>query len=460
MKQLTIRYFTGLFLASLIMAGCSKKLDIDPRQSVDVNDALNTPADIESAVVGGYSVLGSGSLYGNNLILLPDLIIADENIDWYGTFRSFSDIYNIETDKFNPEAARTWAAAYDAINIANNILSSLDILTNQDQRNRIEGEARFIRGLMYFELIRLFSNPDPSVNNNLGVPLILTPSRTEEEASRLDARSSVTEVYTQVKSDLTTAIAKLPETNENGRATVFAAQAVMARVHLQLGEYEEARDYANDVIENGPFQLNSGVTSGFYNKNTAESVFEIQQNDQNTAFNSNDGLTTFYGNWPNGVGRADIEPSYDLYFSYDENDKRFLELFDFGTDDSPFPDGLYTKKWKDLGQNIPVIRIAEMYLIRAETNRRLGTSVGDSPAADLAVIRERAGLDPIANPSLNDILQERIYELAFEGFRMHDYKRLELSGASLPWNAPEYVLPIPEREILANKNLVQNPGYN
>lgn len=452
--------FAAVLISSVIGSGCNKKLDIDPRQSVDVENALNTAADIESALIGGYSIMGRGSLYGNNLVMLPELLVPDYNIDWYGTFRSYSDIYNSSQDKFNAEAARTWASGYEAINVANSVLDAIDIVTDTDDKNRIEGEAYFIRGLMYFEMLRLYSNPDQTKNNNLGIPIVLTPSKNEADASRRDPRSTIDQVYTQIKSDLNAAISGLPGSNEVGRATRWAAMAIMARVHLQLEEYEEARDLASEVIENGPFSLNSGVTSVFYNKNTPESIFEIQQNDQNTAFNSNDGLTTFYGNWPNGVGRADIEINYDFYFDQEnENDQRFTELFDFGTAGSPFPTGLYTKKWKDLGQNIPIIRLAEMYLIRAETNERLGTEVGQSPEADIEVIRNRAGLEKIAAPTLDDILWERRLELAFEGFRSHDYKRLKEESAFLPWNDNAYVMPIPEREILANTSLIQNAGY-
>lgn len=453
------KLFFILVLLSLGFAQCSKKLEIEPEQSVDATNALRTAGDVESAAIGAYSILGKGSLYGNNLLMLPELIVADDNLDWYGTFKGYADIYNAETDKFNPEAERTWAGAYNAINVANSILGSLNVVTDADDKHRLEGEALFIRGLMYFELLRLYSNPDVSKNGGLGVPLILTPTTNEEQASQKKGRDPISAVYTSLLADLKKAVTLLPTDNNPGRATAWAAKAVLARVHLQRGEYSDALQYANDIIENGPFSLNSGVTAVFYNKNTPESIFEIQQNDQNTAFNSNDGLTTFYGNWPNGVGRADIEPSYDFLDSYDPDDKRMLELFDFGAATSPFPDGLYTKKWKELGQNIPVIRLAEMYLIRAEANQRLSSAVGATPGEDIAVIRDRAGLPGISNPTLAAILQERRFELAYEGFRSHDYKRLRGADAALPWNADRYVLPIPERERLANDLLVQNVGY-
>jgi hypothetical protein len=103
-----------------------------------------------------------------------------------------------------------------------------------------------------------------------------------------------------------------------------------------------------------------------------------------------------------------------------------------------------------------------MYLIRAECNLRLGSNVGATPASDLAQIRNpaRVGLPVIANPTINDVLQERIRELAFEGVRIHDIKRLKQSTGTFAWNSDLLVFPIPQREVDASRGvIVQNPGY-
>jgi hypothetical protein len=100
-----------------------------------------------------------------------------------------------------------------------------------------------------------------------------------------------------------------------------------------------------------------------------------------------------------------------------------------------------------------------MYLIRAEANFRLASSTGATPEQDLNTIRARVGLPPIIGPTLNDILKERKLELMFEGFTLHDIKRLQGSVGLLPWNDPKLVFPIPQREMNANPNLTQNDGY-
>jgi hypothetical protein len=121
----------------------------------------------------------------------------------------------------------------------------------------------------------------------------------------------------------------------------------------------------------------------------------------------------------------------------------------------------YTSKHNSRFANVRVIRLAEMYLIRAEANFRLGTTVGDSPLNDVNRIRTRAGLPALTAGELTlaRILRERKLELAFEGQALHDIKRLQGTVGGLPWNSPKLVFPIPEREIIANPNLTQNEGY-
>jgi len=119
----------------------------------------------------------------------------------------------------------------------------------------------------------------------------------------------------------------------------------------------------------------------------------------------------------------------------------------------------YSGKWNNQFGNVTVIRLAEMYLIRAEANARLSTSVGATPVADYNIVRTRALLPAAATVTLEQILLERRRELAHEGFRIHDIKRTKASIGGFAYNADELVFPIPSRELDANPNLTQNPGY-
>ena len=123
-------------------------------------------------------------------------------------------------------------------------------------------------------------------------------------------------------------------------------------------------------------------------------------------------------------------------------------------------DDVLTSKYTNQYGNIHVIRLAEMYLIRAEANYRLGTSIGAAPLDDINTIRNRAKASELTSVTLDDIMLERTKELAFEGFLIHDLKRTKSNIGSLSWNSDKLVFPIPLREMQVNKKLVQNPGYN
>jgi hypothetical protein len=117
-------------------------------------------------------------------------------------------------------------------------------------------------------------------------------------------------------------------------------------------------------------------------------------------------------------------------------------------------------KWQLQYRNLPVIRLAELYLTRAEANFRLGTAVGATPLQDVNRTRQRAGLLPLVVVTLDDILLERRLELAHEGHRIHEIKRLMGTADGFAYNADELVFPIPQREVDASRGvIVQNPGY-
>lgn len=454
-KNYILKAVLGLTLFSTAIS-CSKQLDIEPKQNISSETALSTPEDVQNALIGAYSVLGGGALYGTNLVFLPDLYAGNNYLDWTGTFNTYRDVANKNLTSTNAEATRTWIAAYRAINISNTIIGALDIVADPDTKTRIEGEALFIRAIMHFELVRLFGLPyeNGTANSNPGIPLLLKAVKSTGDVEVNLPRNTVAEVYAQVETDLTAAIAKLPESNDN-RATTYSALAFLSRVYLQEQKYAEARDAANTVISSGDFTFLADLEAPFRTKNSGEGLFEIQQDEQTNAGTSNDGLATFYSSLP-GIGRADARVNVTFVASFEANDKRRTELIYAGTGDKP---GSFTIKWSDFYGNIPVARLTEMYLTRAECNLRLGTVVGDTPANDINKIRQRAGLLPILLPTVANILAEREKELAFEGFRLHDYKRTKRSIGAFTYLDPKLVFPIPDREMNANKSLVQNPGY-
>jgi starch-binding outer membrane protein, SusD/RagB family len=462
-----------LSLACVVfLASCDSKLDIEPRQSINAETAIENAVDLESVVKGAYSIAAGGSLYGTNLNVIPELLGNTNYCTWVGSFQGYRQLNAKNMNSLNTEASRTWIQAYNAIKNLNVALVNLDKVTDADLKNQLEGEALFLRGALYFELVRLYGLPfDATITNNqLGVPLILTPTSSVDEASVKLPRNTVAEVYTRVITDLTAASTKLP--NDNGtRADKYTAFAFLSRVYLQQQNYSAALTAANTVIASGKYSLGASVTSVFGNKNTAESIFEIQQNDQNNAGTSNDGLATFYANLP-GIGRADLRPLGAFINSFEATDTRRTTLFYAGQSGANPPvarPGFNANgKWTAFGQNIPVVRLSEMYLTRAECNFRLLSVVGDTPINDVNRVRQRAGATPRLLLTLDLILQERDFELCFEGLRIHDYKRTKRSASTisiggvataLTFNDRRLVLPIPLREVQANELLVQNAGY-
>lgn len=445
------------------LSACEKQLELDPQQSVDAATALDTPEKVQSAIVGAYARAGTANLYGTNLTLLPELLASDNYVLWQGTFTSYRDVFRRQITNNNTEAARTWQLAYQTINFTNLILEALPVVTDADDKAQYEGEARFIRGALFFELVRLYALPYQAGVANLGVPLTLTANKTEEQAAQQIARSTVGEVYAQVLADLRAAEQLLPEENPrgNGRVNKFSAKAMLSRVYLQQGNYAQARNLASEVIEDGAdigLMLTPSVTAPFRVRNSSESLFEIQQNDQYNAGAANDGLATFFA--PSNKGRGDVavlDPFLDLF---EPNDLRGPTAGLLFTEDTGGRAGrIRTTKWNEFGQNLPIIRLSEMYLTRAEANFELGTTVGATPLEDINTIRERANATPLTTLALDDILLERQLELAFEGVRIHDIRRRQRNAGTLAWNSPRLVFPIPLYELNLNKALVQNPGY-
>lgn len=456
-----LRYITAFaFFILIIQTACTKKLDIEPQQSVDATEAITTAEHVDAAVVGMYSLLGNGALYGTNLLMLPDLQASDNYLSWRGTFQSFRQVANKEMTRDNAEALRTWQYGYEAINMANVVLESLDLVDDAELKQQLEGEALFVRGIMHFELQRFYSLPwgATATNNHPGIVIKTKATRDETAAFEQLPRNSASDVYEQVISDLTKAAENLPRTNGT-RAGKYAAYAFLSRVYLQQHDYVKALAAADSVIQSDLFKMNASITAVFDNKNTSESIFEIQQTDQNNAGTANDGMATFYASLI-GIGRADVRMVSEFLDTYNENDLRLSQWYYIGV--GRRPDNPYCSKWKSFSQNLTVVRLAEMYLTRAECNVRLSSSVGDTPENDLAKIINplRVTLPEIANPTLDDILDVRLHELAFEGVRIHDIKRLQTMTGDYDWNANELVFPIPQREVDATNGVIaQNPGY-
>ena len=441
------------FYVLLLLTGfsCSKSLNISPTQSIDQTMALNTSSDVLVALTGAYADLGAANFYGGYPFITSELLANAGELNWTGTYQQFTQINNKTIPVDNSFVADMWLAGYAAINDVNNVLAALSVV-DAGKKDRVEGEAKFIRGAVLFDLVRLYgkswNDGDPASND--GVPIVLTPTNVISPAN-LVKRDKVLAVYTQVIKDLSDAEAKLPASN-GFYATKAAAAGMLARVYLQKADYASAAQAANRAIVSATgngISLTPTYAGAFpanASGNTAEDIFAMQV----TTSSGNNSFQTFFS----ANSRGDIQINDAHIALYENGDDRLNLFYNSGG-------SRYTGKFDYLYGNVHIIRLAEMYLIRAESNFRLNTAVGNTPLADINLIRERAKLTDLlpGQLTLAAILKERKLELAFEGQALHDIKRLMGTVGPLPWNSPKLILPIPLREIRVNPNLTQNAGY-
>lgn len=457
-------FISALAVALILFQGCDSLLEVEPQQSVDSEDAITTAEDVRSVLVGAYDAMGDGDLYGGWIQMTGDLLASEGNMSFVGTFFGPREIANKNQLYDNGQLTSTWIDAYNTINITNNVLANLDLL-DASEVPRVEGEAKLIRGMMYFELVRLFAAPYEAgqVNNQAGVPIVLEPTDLITETDNV-SRSSVEDVYTLILDDLNDAKNFLSISNpvESYYGNSMVASAMLSRVYLQQGDYEDARDEASRVIEEGNYSLaqsteigGSDFAAAFNNEsNASEDIFALQ----NTNQDGTNSFITFYAE----DSRGDIVISQEHLDEYEANDDRLNLFYSVGSD-------IFTGKWDELpnseinsANNVNLIRLAEMYLTRAEANFRLGEVEGDTPLNDLNRIRARVDLPEYILPTdfdLDDILRERKHELMFEGNLLHDLKRTQRDVGSRTYDDPKLVLPIPRRDIDVNSNLCQNPTY-
>ncbi|HEX6132442.1 MAG TPA: RagB/SusD family nutrient uptake outer membrane protein [Longimicrobiales bacterium] len=428
--------------AAAFLAACDSPLDTNPTASIDADEALTTQRGIELGLNGAYRGLQDGDLYGNVHMVYPDLYV--DNLEFTGTFQTDREVFLRNISTSNTQVLNTWEESYDGINRANNLLDAIPNVSGMaaDLQARYRGEALFIRSLLYYVLVSYHG----------GVPIITEPSRGVDEAS-LVARSTAAEVYALIIADLEEASTLLDYEIRDGRATAGAADALLARVYLETGDYANARDKADAVITSGLYTLNADYAENWTQKHSGESIFELPY-----SINNSNSLAFWY--FPQSLGgRLGFAPTDELYAVYEAGDER--RDFSIGIQGGQ----LYGKKYFRVANgddNVVVLRLAEMHLIRAEANARLGAPAA-TVQADIDAVRTRAGLLPTTATTqqelLDAILRERRVELAFEGHRFFDLRRYGLATTLLGIPAERLLWPIPQSELDVNENLTQNPGY-
>ncbi len=435
-----------LVVIGILMTSCNKVLDVYPTLEISDETALSTAEGLQTALIGAYDRLQSGYLYGGRIWVGGDMLA--DNVKKSGDYALVYEEIQFMEKTLSPDNLITavfWGDAYFTINVVNRILEVIkegEVEVPADEKTRIKGECLFIRSLLYFDMVRYWGNP----NNGLGVPLILEPTAIDEQPSR----AAITDVTAQVIADLQDAVNLLPREKQE-RADSYAAEALLSRVYFYNKNYAEAATAASHIIESGEYSLVADVLENYLDFDVAvldEIVFALRSAPNDYSCGT---LNGFFRK----ASTPRFSPSNKMMevfrFLSGEDDQRFTKLF------ATIEGKTYTTKYDNRYMHIPVIRLAELYLTRAECRLEAGDTQG--AVADVNVVRERAGLDPVTSLTFNNMYWERFQELFFEGDNFHNQKRLQkpkVSNLELPWNSPRLLYKIPQREIDVNPNMVQN----
>jgi hypothetical protein len=506
MKQLnTIVVFLVIVFA---FGACDILENQEPRQDISLDQLYNSTKNLESALNGAYDkIQDDGDVMGSSYPLFGSLM--GDNARWTGSFEQWAQISSHEMDFTNSQIEDVWEGTYAALNDINLIIEAVDAGNIDDAefeqvKDRIKGEALFLRGLLYFEMVRMWAKPwgFTADNSHPGVPVVTTGTQTPD-SFEAPPRNTVAEVYDQVKTDLNEAINLLSNYTPGsaGRANVYNAHALLARVNLQQGNYGEVASLTQPVVASNFYAL-EGAPQGYFftpdEESSSEAVFDIVHTTQDNP-GVNNSLSTFYASADAG-GRGDVLVTQDyldaitaatatqaqaLPQGWSFEDLRRTQLIDLNNSSTlKYEDGFNTD------DNAPVIRYSGVLLMRAEALAETADSYASANVDDaiallnevhlrsIRVTNDQGGAeDPTpyfgferadftsTDGLLDAIRLERRVELAFEGVRKHDLSRLGLdiiSGTSGVVNAPdanEVIWPIPQSELDANNNIEQNPGY-
>lgn len=453
-KRIWVYVFVFLFLS------CDNFVEVElPPSQLNGSFVFEEESTATAAMTSVYAGMRDNGFFNGSLLGLSNQlgVYADE-MDFYGD-PSFSTYFSYTNGILPTQTlvSTYWNAAYQQIYGANAVYEGV---SNSEQlsdsfRQQLQGEALFVRGFIHFYLANIFGD----------VPYVTTTDyRQNSRVSRLP----IAEVYNRAIDDLGQAVLLLDTSYpsfQRVRPNKHVAQALLARVYLYSGRWAEAANAASSVLnETGTYSLET--LNHVFLKESMETLWQFPTALEGTATPEAQTFTLFAGPPTTMAFRTDYLNSFEF------GDLRKTAWMSEVTDGTT--SWYYSAKYKQTeSQSVSteysvVLRLAELYLIRAEARARQGELV--AALDDLNVIRNRAGLSPSTASSqetlLNTILLERKAELFTEfGHRFFDLKRfgllnMVLSGVKPGWNSTDALFPLPQSELSANPNLLpQNAGY-
>lgn len=473
------RIYTILVLSCLLfVTGCDKMLETKS-QTLLPQDKLQTEAGCEAMLYGVYDLMQETAFYGRDILTVPEVLADNSRLS------PLASRYKGQADNRIGSHLDIWVESYEIIALLNEVIEYAEKLPETPKAKAIWGEALALRGLTYFNLARVYGRePGHLVDNfDLCVPLILKAFFYDggpmgEEV--YPARATVAEVWGQIEKDLTEGFSLL-KGNDDGlmpkRMGSLATQAILSRVYLYEGKWKECVEASDYVTANAPFDLYGGTYTDIFSKGEETIFYLYFTNSENWGSSS---LQSINGMMESeldsegydigkGVGDADLCVAEELIALFDQkNDLRFKAFRKAKINGEKV---WWTKKfsgWQGAFglDNVPVIRLSEVVLNRAEAQAELKKDT--EALADVNELRTKRGLDAASFSGaelLNEILLQRRLELAQEGHRFFDLKRrgetISKPAGRTPVSYEDFrvVARISETQMDANKNLKNNPGY-
>lgn len=439
----------NLYIIILVFIGFTscEVMDVEPTQSISTNQAITNKAGVIQALTGSYDALQFNGYYGRNYVIIGDL--SSDNGTATGTIKEYKEIANNSLLADNAIVDGIWGDIYIAINRVNNVIYYLPNIKDLSdaERNDYLGQAKFLRALHHFNLLRLYGmvplkdKPSLSVGAELSTP-----------------RFPINELYNFIINDLIFAEANISNTTKT-KASKLAATSLLSRVYLYKSDWTNAKAKATEVIGNTSLQLLTTYSSLFGGSATNnEAIMYVAFDAQDKNRLAEYFLPTSLG------GRKEVSPSASFVAAFDTADTRKAV-----TINGNLPDA-YTKKYMDIStgtDKVYILRLAELFLIRAEAECNLNGNVADIQS-DINKIRNRAGLTNTTAATIADLKTEietqlRL-EFAFEGHRWFDLVRTNrvMNFKPTVTQACQMLFPIPLREIQTNDKIGpqnQNPCY-
>jgi starch-binding outer membrane protein, SusD/RagB family len=468
MQTIKLTKMKNIFLmlfAVLAISSCKKFLDVQPISESLSTNYYKTSKEAEGALAGAYDGLQPDSYYGFDMCTIGDA--QSDDCTAGGDNPNNFQIDEFKCNSNNAIVTRFWRQLYFSIARANDVIDNVSTMDASlfvaNRKNEIVAEARFLRALHYFNLVRVYGN----------IPLILQSVKAVTNDKINVPQANPNDIYTAIIADLDAAANNLGVNMEDGRATKGAAYGLLAKVYLTQKNYAMAATNAQKVNALSKYQIIGNYDDICTIEHNAEIMFNVEYTGGNEGSVLPDLLlptpfATFQFlkfNTPtpsmiNAYVAGDVRKATNIIFANQYYGNNFPHVF----------------KWRNAAgfaspTNFVILRYADVKLIEAEALNE--TSYPSTVALNaLNSIRIRAGLTGYTFAALSTkdlfrdaVLNERRLELAFEGHRWFDLLRTDRALSTLQsqypsMNVNKLVLPIPQSELDLNKGLKQNLGYN